>query len=115
MARSRRRAEHRRKTEPPRRRRREGRGTTTREKVSERGRFPPSSAPADAQSAQPADYPNDDAVFTTGPGQAVQYHYTRQDLYNEQFAQEQIAAEQESASAGSMAVPGPGTTGVSYG
>ena len=59
---------------------------------------------------QPADYPNEQAAYSTGPGEAVQYHYTRQDLYNEQYAQETLAAMQ---SAGSAAVPGPGQTGVS--
>src|SRR5262249_56057199 len=73
-------------------------------------------APADQQAGlQPKDYPNDQAAFSTGPGQAVQYQYSRQDLFNEQYAQEQVAAAQNTATAGSAAVPGPGQVGVSSG
>ena len=113
MARNRR-PERRRRT-PPRRKEAPPGGRTTRSEVKESGRFPPSSMPQQAQTGQPVDYPNEQATFSTGPEQAVQYHYTRQDLYSEQFAQEQIQAEQASASQGAGAVPGPGQAGVSYG
>ena len=60
---------------------------------------------------QPQDYPDDAATFGTGPAEAVQYHYRREDLYAEQYAQEQIAAEQQASSAGA----GPGQVGVRSG
>lgn len=72
--------------------------------------------PSDQQAGlQPQDYPNGQAAFSTGPGQAVQYQYSREDMFNEQYAQEQIAAAQNTAGAGSAAVPGPGQVGVSSG
>ena len=37
---------------------------------------------------QPQDYPNDSAVFTTGAGQAVEYHYHRTGTYADQYAQQ---------------------------
>jgi hypothetical protein len=76
-----------------------------------------SQAPAAQQAGlSPQDYPNNASAFGTGPGEATQYHYTRQDLYAEQYAAEQIAAMQQAASAGASAVPGPGqVTTVSSG
>jgi hypothetical protein len=93
-----------------RRGRRGGQGKVT--ELKESGRFPQEQAPAGAQAGAPTDYPDEAAAFSTGPGEAAQYHYTRQDLYAEQFAQEQIAADQ-AQSAGTRAVPGPGQVGVS--
>ena len=74
------------------------------------------SMPADQQAGlSPQDYPNYDAAFSTGPAEAVQYHYSRQDLYNEQYAAAQIAAEQQQTTTGAMAVPGPGQMSVAFG
>jgi hypothetical protein len=74
------------------------------------------SMPADQQAGlNPQDYPNYAATFSTGPAEAVQYHYSRQDLFNEQYAAEQIAAEQQQATTGARAVPGPGQMSVAFG
>jgi hypothetical protein len=91
---------------------------STQQAIEESSQYPQmiTTAPADQQAGlQPQDYPNDQAAFSTGPGQAVQYNYSRQDLFNEQYAQEQVAAAQNTATAGSAAVPGPGQVGVSAG
>ena len=37
----------------------------------------------------PAEPANADAVYTTGPGQAVEYNYVRQGTYAEDYAQQQ--------------------------
>jgi hypothetical protein len=82
--------------------------------IKESGKFPQSVSrmPAAAQAGmQPQDYPDDAATFGTGPAEAVQYHYRREDLYAEQYAQEQIAAEQQASAAGA----GPGQVGVRSG
>jgi hypothetical protein len=78
--------------------------------VTEQGRFP-SQQPSAAQAGQPQDYPDEAAAFSTGPGEAAQYHYTRQDLYNEQYAQEQVAADQQAPGYGS----GPGQVSIRSG
>ena len=48
-----------------------------------------------AMNAVPGSYPaepaNAEAVYTTGPGQAVEYNYTRQGTYADQYASEQQA------------------------
>jgi len=48
-----------------------------------------------AMNAVPGSYPaepaNAEAVYTTGPGQAVEYNYTRQGTYADQYATEQQA------------------------
>jgi hypothetical protein len=41
-------------------------------------------------SAYPAEPANAEAVYTTGPGQAVEYNYTRQGTYAEDYAQQQM-------------------------
>lgn len=50
----------------------------------------------DAMNATPESYPaepaNAEAVYTTGPGQAVEYNYTRQGTYSEDYAQQQSQA-----------------------
>ena len=47
----------------------------------------------DAMGAVPGSYPaepaNAEAVYTTGPGQAVEYNYTRLGTYSEDYAQQQ--------------------------
>jgi hypothetical protein len=46
-----------------------------------------------AMNAVPNSYPaepaNAEAVYTTGPGQAVEYNYTRQGTYADQYAEQQ--------------------------
>jgi hypothetical protein len=46
-------------------------------------------AMAAAPSSYPAEPANAEAVYTTGPGQAVEYNYTRQGTYAEDYAQQQ--------------------------
>lgn len=49
----------------------------------------------DALNATPASRPdpaNADAVYTTGPGQAVEYNYQRLGTYSEDYAQQQSQA-----------------------
>ena len=41
---------------------------------------------AAAPGQMPPDYPDDAAVFGTGPGEAVEYHYHREDLYAQEYA-----------------------------
>jgi hypothetical protein len=67
------------------------------------------------QDSYPVNPPDDQAAFSTGPGEAVQYDYTRQDMYAEQYAQEQLAAQQQQSTAGAGPVPGPGQAGVTTG
>ena len=47
----------------------------------------------DALNATPGQHPaepaNAEAVYTTGPGQAVEYNYTRQGTYSEDYARQQ--------------------------
>lgn len=38
---------------------------------------------------RPAEPANAEAVYTTGPGQAVEYNYTRQGTYSEDYARQQ--------------------------
>jgi hypothetical protein len=46
-----------------------------------------------AMAATPSSYPaepaNAEAVYTTGPGQAVEYNYTRQGTYADEYATQQ--------------------------
>lgn len=63
-------------------------------------------SPAAAQMSVPPDASAmDPSVWSTGPGEAVQYHYERQGQYAEEFAQEQ--AKQAATPAG-VSVAGPG-------
>jgi hypothetical protein len=76
----------------PRRRKPKGRkpkgGATARikEQTSQvvTGKAPMAAAPGQ----RPPDYPNDAAVYTTGPGQAVEYHYHREGTYADEYAQQ---------------------------
>ena len=98
-------ARHRRDKKPDK-----GKGkTTTTEVQAQTG---PDVAMPPGTDAYPVNPPDDQAAFSTGPGQAVQYEYTRQDMYAEQYAQEQLAAEQQQSTAGAGPVPGPGQVGV---
>jgi len=64
-----------------------------------------------AMNAVPGSYPaepaNAEAVYTTGPGQAVEYNYTRQGTYADQYASEQ-QAQQAAVSVQGDRVTGPG-------
>lgn len=62
--------------------------------------------PTAAQMSVPPDEAaNDLATYSTGPGEAVMYHYDRQGQYAEEFASQQ--AEQSAVPAG-VSVAGPG-------
>lgn len=62
--------------------------------------------PTAAQMAVPPDEAaNDLSVYSTGPGEAVMYHYDRQGQFAEEFASQQ--AEQSAVPAG-VSVAGPG-------
>ena len=55
----------------------------------------------------PAEPANAEAVYTTGPGQAVEYNYTRQGTYADQYATE-AQAQQQAVSVQGDRVTGPG-------
>lgn len=97
----------------PRRRREPRPYRTRRETVTERTKkdtTKPHKTTRGNPAMSPDNYPNAEAVFTTGPGEAVTYQYTRQGTYSDEYAAQPDLARYQSQE---KAPPtGPGQEGT---